>query len=310
MGSDLNQQALKSSLTSLDIYPNTSRDKVIDRLQGADIAIVNKVILGERELSACQHLKLIAVTATGTNNIDLIAAKTASIKVCNVIQYGRPTIIQHTFSLILALANQLMNYTHDVKMGKWHNSTVFCLMDHPIIELEGKKIGIIGYGDLGAGVAKMAEAFGMSVLLGARPGEATNQVDGYPKLPLTELLPQVDILSLHCLLSADTLNMIDHTELALMKPSAFVINVARGGLINEQALAQALRSGQLAGAATDVLSVEPPINGNVLLDPTIPNLIVTPHCAWASQEARQRLLDKTAKNIEEYINGTLTRVIV
>ncbi len=301
MGANLDYRRLQSVLPNFQSYPSTRPEQVANHLHRADIAIVNKVVLGKTELDACPDLKLIAVTATGTNNIDLAAAKAKGIRVCNVIQYGRPTIVQHTFSLILALANHLLDYTTDVRHGAWHKSPVFCLMHHPIIELEGKTMGIIGYGDLGRGVAKMAEAFGMKVLLGASLGQANTETDDYPRLPLKELLPQVDVLSLHCLLSEQTQNLIDTEALSLMKPSAFLINVARGGLVDEKALAQALIEKRLAGAGCDVLSQEPPKAGDPLLDPVIPNLIITPHCAWASKEARQRLLDKTADNIEMFL---------
>jgi glycerate dehydrogenase len=314
MGSGLDFRSLDTALGSIRYYPLTSPEQVIERLADAEVAIVNKVDLGRAEMAACNKLKLIAVTATGTNNIDLDAARAAGVRVCNVIRYGRPAIVQHTFSLILALANNLLRYHEDVQAGLWQQSPMFCMMPHPIIELEGKTLGIIGYGDLGQGVAKMAEAFGMHVLLGARPGEAEGIVDaivdGYPKYPLESLLPRVDILSLHCLLSDNTRHLIDAQAIALMKPSAFIINVARGGLVDESALADALKSGRIAGAATDVLSQEPPKNGNVLLDESVPNLIITPHCAWASREARQRLLDKTAENIARFASGTLDRFVV
>lgn len=310
MGNNLDYHRLQNAMHTFQSHPSTQPEQVINHLKDAEIAIVNKVVLGKEEFDSCPKLKLIAITATGTNNIDLAEAKARGIRVCNVIQYGRPTIVQHTFSLILALANRLLDYSADVRHGEWNNSPVFCLMHHPIIELEGKTIGIIGYGDLGRGVAKMAEAFGMKIILGARPGLATTPIDGYPRLPLKELLPKVDILSLHCLLSEETLNLINAEALALMKPTAFLINVARGGLVDEKALAQALIEKRLAGAATDVLSQEPPQNGNPLLNPNIPNLIITPHCAWASKEARQRLLDKTAENIEMFLSGKLVRYIV
>ncbi len=310
MGDQLNHQRLETVLEVFDAYATTEPGDIAQRLKGAEVAIVNKVVLGEAEFDACPDLKLVAVTATGTNNIDLNAAKKRGITVCNVIQYGRPTIVQHTFSLILALANRLLSYVDDVQKGMWAKSPIFCLMHHPIIELEGKTIGIVGYGDLGQGVAKMAEAFGMKVVVAARPGQPAAQVDGYQRVPLPELLPQVDVLSLHCLLSDETVNLIDAEALSLMKPSAFLINVARGGLVNEAALATALKQERLAGAATDVLSAEPPREGNVLIDETIPNLIVTPHCAWASRESRQRLLDKTADNIAAYVSGNLQRKVV
>lgn len=310
MGANLDFQRLNDAVEDYQAFTTTKPEDVASHLKDADVAIVNKVVLGEKEFEACPNLKLIAVTATGTNNIDLAAAKARGIRVCNVIQYGRPTIVQHTFSLILALANRLIDYVTEVRHGHWNQSPVFCMMHHPIIELEGKTIGIIGYGDLGQGVARMAEAFGMKVLLGARPGQENRSSSDYPRLLLSELLPQVDILSLHCLLSPETEHLIDAEALGLMKPSAFLINVARGGLVDEHALAQALIEKRLAGAATDVLSVEPPKDGNPLLNDAIPNLIVTPHCAWASREARQRLLDKTADNIQLFRKGKLDRIVV
>lgn len=310
MGEGLDFSGLNAVVDAIAYFPVTSAEQVVERLADAEIVIVNKVVIGKTEIAACPSVKLIAVTATGTNNIDLEAAKAAGIRVCNVIRYGRPTIVQHTFALVLALSNNLLKYDADVRAGKWGKSPVFCLMSHPIQELEGKTLGIIGFGDLGQGVAKMAEAFGMHVILGARPGQEAGIVDGYPRLPMSEFLPKVDVLSLHCLLSDSTRNLIDEQALALMKPSALLINVARGGLVNETALANALKQGGIAGAATDVLTEEPPVNGNVLLSSPIPNLIITPHCAWASQQARQRLLDKTTANIQHYIDGTLERFVV
>ena len=301
MGEGLDQRALESSLEQFVSYETTAPEEVRARIQGFDVVIVNKVVLRKEEISSNPKLKLIAVTATGTNNIDLQAAEQAGVRVCNVTKYGRPAIVQHTFSLLLALTNRLLDYSRDVQNGRWCSSPIFCLMDYPIVELEGKTLGLIGYGDLGQGVAKMAEAFGMKVLIGARPGQSLQRVDGYPRLPLDELLPEIDVLSIHCLLSDETLNLIDRQALSKMKSSAYLLNLARGGIVNELALADALKEGRLAGAATDVLSVEPPKDGNILMDREIPNLIITPHCAWASREARQRLLDKAAENIRRFV---------
>lgn len=302
MGEGLDQQELESSVEQYVPYGTTSPSEVKERIKGFEVVIVNKVVLGKEEINSNPDLKLIAVTATGTNNIDLHAAKEAGVRVCNVTEYGRPAIVQHTFSLLLALTNRLLDYSRDVQNGRWCSSPIFCLMDYPIVELEGKTLGLIGYGDLGKGVAKMAEAFGMNVLLAARPGQSLESVDGYARVPLDDLLPQVDVLSIHCLLSNETVNLIDKGELAKMKPTAYLLNLARGGIVNEAALADTLKEGRLAGAATDVLTIEPPKDGNVLLDREIPNLIVTPHCAWASREARQRLLDKTSTNIHCFRN--------
>ena len=303
MGDGLDESELAASLEEYKTYATTASSQVIERTGDAEVVIVNKVVLGKKEIDSCPALKLIAVTATGTNNIDLQAAKEAGVRVCNVTQYGRPAIVQHTFSLLLALTNRLQDYSRDVQNGRWCTSPIFCLMDYPIVELEGKTLGLIGYGDLGKGVAKMAEAFGMNVLLAARPGQSLDDVDGFARVPLNDLLPQCDVLSIHCLLSDETVDLIDQDALARMKPTAYLLNLARGGIVNENALAEALKNGKLAGAATDVLTNEPPKNGNVLLDREIPNLIVTPHCAWASREARQRLLDKTSTNIHCFRSG-------
>ena len=255
---------------------------------------MNKVVLSREHFEACPELKTVAVVATGLNNIDKAAAKDHSVTVMNVTNYGRSTVAQHTMALILALATRLVDYDKDVRAGRWGQSSMFCLMDHPIMELEGRTLGVVGYGDLGQGVVERAKAFGMNIVLGARPGQATGEVDGYPRIPLDELLPKVDVLSLHCLLTDDTRNMIGARELKMMKTS-------RGGLVDEQALADALRAGTIGGAGFDVLTEEPPRNGNALLADDIPNLIVTPHSAWASREARQRIVDITARNLSSLV---------
>lgn len=303
LGNDISLDSLQRAAPGLVSFDFTTPEQIIPRLQDASIAIVNKTVIDANVMAACPTLKMIAVTATGTNNIDLDAARQRGIRVCNVIRYGRASLVQHTFMLILTLAGNLHRYQQDVKAGHWNCACNFCLMDHPIMELEGKTLGIIGYGDLGQGVAEMGRAFGMQVMIARRPGQPA-QAD---RVPLDELLPQVDVLSLHCLLSAETRNLIDARELALMKPTALLINTARGGLVNESALADTLTAGRIAGAGFDVLTQEPPVNGNVLLDLQLPNLIVTPHCAWASREARQRLIDLTADNVARFMAGSLER---
>lgn len=303
LGNDISLDSLHRAAPGLVSFDFTAPDQIIPRLQDASIAIVNKTVIDADVMATCPTLKMIAVTATGTNNVDLEAARQRGIRVCNVIRYGRASLVQHTFMLMLTLAGNLHRYQQDVKAGLWHRASNFCLMDHPIMELEGKTLGIVGYGDLGQGVAEMGRAFGMQVLIAQRPGQPA-QTD---RIPLDELLPQADVLSLHCLLSNETRNLIDARELALMKPTALLINTARGGLVNESAMADALTAGRIAGAGFDVLTREPPVNGNVLLDLQLPNLIVTPHCAWASREARQRLIDLTADNIARFMDGTLDR---
>ena len=297
LGEDVTLAPIEQVTGTLTCHDRTAPGEVTDRLQGFDTVLVNKVVLGREHFQACPELKTIAVVATGLNNIDLKAAEDHGIRVLNVTRYGRSTVAQHTMALILALATRLVDYNRDVRQGTWAKSDMFCLMDHPIMELEGKTLGIIGYGDLGQGVAERARAFGMNILLGCRPGQAPGEVDGYRRVPLEELLPQADVLSLHCLLTEDTRHLISTRELEQMKDSALLINTSRGGLVDEQALADALRAGTIAGAGFDVLTEEPPRNGNPLLADDIPNLIVTPHSAWASREARQRIVEVTAKNL-------------
>ncbi|MEQ9546815.1 MAG: D-2-hydroxyacid dehydrogenase [Marinobacter sp.] len=297
LGNDVDLTPIETVAGGLVKHERTAPDQVLERIRGFDTVVVNKVVLNREHFEACPELKTIAVVATGLNNIDQAAAKEHGIRVMNVTNYGRSTVAQHTMALMLALATRLLDYNRDVRAGRWGQSSMFCLMDHPIMELEGRTLGIIGYGDLGQGVAERARAFGMKILLGARPGQAQGEVDGYPRVPLDELLPQVDVLSLHCLLTDETRNLIGADELRKMKRDALLINTSRGGLVDEQALADALRAGTIAGAGFDVLTEEPPRHGNPLLADDIPNLIVTPHSAWASREARQRIVEITARNL-------------
>ncbi|MFO7530688.1 MAG: D-2-hydroxyacid dehydrogenase [Marinobacter sp.] len=297
LGNDVDLSPIENVTGGLAKHDRTTPEQVLERIRGFDTVLVNKVVLKREHFEACPELKTIAVVATGLNNIDQVAAREHGIKVMNVTNYGRSTVAQHTLALMLALATRLLDYDRDVRAGRWGQSDTFCLMDHPILELEGRTLGVVGYGDLGQGVVERAKAFGMKILLGARPGQESGEVDGYPRIPLDELLPKVDVLSLHCLLTEETRNLIGKRELEMMKNDALLINTSRGGLVDEQALADALRAGVIGGAGFDVLTEEPPRNGNPLLADDIPNLIVTPHSAWASREARQRIVNITAKNL-------------
>jgi glycerate dehydrogenase len=297
LGSDVDLSPIEAVTGDLVKHGRTTPEQVEDRIRGFDTVIVNKVVLGRSHFEACPEVKTIAVVATGLNNIDQQAARDHGINVMNVTNYGRSTVAQHTMALILALATRLVDYDKDVRAGRWAQSPMFCLIDHPIMELEGRTLGVVGYGDLGKGVVERAKAFGMNIVLGARPGQAAGKVDGYPRIPMDELLPKVDVLSLHCLLTDETRHMIGARELQMMKTDALLINTSRGGLVDEQALADALRAGIIGGAGFDVLTEEPPRNGNPLLANDIPNLIVTPHSAWASREARQRIVGITARNL-------------
>ncbi|NMY51012.1 2-hydroxyacid dehydrogenase [Pseudomonas sp. WS 5011] len=302
---DLDLSKLSACFADLQLYPHSTQAQTIERLQGAQVAISNKVPLNAEVFAACPDLKLVLVAATGTNPIDLTAARAHGVTVCNCQGYGTPSVAQHTLMLLLALATRLPDYQQDVRAGRWQQAQQFCLLDYPIVELHGKTLGLLGHGELGGAVAKLAEAFGMRVLLGQLPGRPPRA----DRLPLDVLLPQVDALTLHCPLNSDTLNLIDARELSLMKPTAFLINTARGGLINEQALADALRAGHLGGAATDVLTQEPPKDGNPLLAADIPRLIITPHSAWGSREARQRIVGQLSENALAFFNGTPMRVV-
>ena len=302
---DLDLSPLEQQFDSLQLYPATTPAQVAERLQGATAVISNKVMLDAASLAANPQLELILVAATGTNNVDLNAASAQGITVCNCQGYGTPSVAQHTLALLLALATRLCDYRQAVADGQWAKASQFCLLDYPIVELEGKTLGLLGHGELGGAVARLAEALGMRVLLGQIPGRPPRE----GRLPLEELLPQVDALTLHCPLNEQTRHMIAARELALLRPGALVVNTARGGLIDEQALADALRAGHLGGAATDVLSVEPPVDGNPLLAPDIPRLIVTPHSAWGAVEARQRIVGQLADNAQGFFAGQPRRVV-
>jgi glycerate dehydrogenase len=306
LGDDVDLSRLRAAIPHLTEYPVTAPDEVSARVRGHDIVITNKTRITAQTFNDCPELRFIAVTATGLNNIDLEAALAAGVPVANVTHYATGSLVQHTFALMLALATRLPAYDTDVRNGLWHQSPNFCLMHHPIMELEGKTLGIIGYGDLGQAVARTAGAFGMNVIVARRPGQSDDSASapGHPpvaRVDVDTLLAQSDVVSLHCLLSDQTRHLMGAPQFVRMKRSALLINTARGGLIDEQALADALRAGQIAGAGLDVVSTEPPVPGNPLLDAPVPNLIITPHCAWASREARQRLIDRTAENLREFV---------
>ncbi len=299
LGDDLDLGRLEASVDDWNLHDVTAPDEVAGRIAGQEVVVSNKVVLDAATIAEAQALRFIAVAATGTNNVDLDAARAAGVVVSNVTAYGTPSVAQHVFTLLLALTTKLFEYRSAVIDGRWAASPHFCLLDHPIRELAGKTLGVVGHGELGQGVVRLAEAFGMRVLVAQRPGGPAQA----GRVPLTELLPQVDVLTLHCPLTEATRNLIGAQELAAMRDDAVLINTARGGIVDEAALAAALRAGTLGGAGFDVLTVEPPRAGNPLLEPDIPNLIVTPHIAWAARESRQRLIDQVAENIERFRAG-------
>jgi glycerate dehydrogenase len=296
---DLDPAPLRRAMPQLELRPHTAQSAVAEIVAGADVVLVNKLRITREIIERTPTLQLIALAATGTNNIDLVAARERNVAVCNLRDYCTASVVQHVMGTLLLLTQQLREYDALVRSGAWQQGEQFCRLDYPIRELTGRKLGIVGFGALGKGVARAAQAFGLEVLLANRPGGTP--VAG--RLDLDDLLPQVDVLSLHCPLSPATQGLIGAPQLARMKPDAVLINTARGALGDSAALAAALRAGRLGGAAIDVLPQEPPVDGNPLLAGDIPHLIVTPHVAWAAREARQRCLDGMAANVEDFRRG-------
>jgi glycerate dehydrogenase len=299
MGAGIDFTPIRQLVSELLLYPQTQPEFCIQRLQGAHIAISNKVMLDAATLQALPQLKLICVVATGMNNVDLAAAEQLGIQVRNVVAYGTASVAQHTMMLMLALANRLPLYQSDVAKGLWQRSSSFCLQDHVTLQLEGKRLVIVGSGELGSRLAHLAHAFGMHVSFCARPGNENNDT----RLSLSELAPTADVISLHCPLNDHTRGLISRTLLSTLKPGCLLINCARGGLVDDEAALDALKAGQLGGYGVDVLPQEPPHGGHILLDALqLPlNLMVTPHNAWITPEARQNLINKTADNIRNFL---------
>lgn len=288
-------------------HDETAADQIVDRLQSATIAICNKLPLRAPELSRLPQLKLIAVAATGVDNIDLDYCQQNEIAVCNARHYAGASLPEHVLLLMLALRRNLQAYVVDVNAGEWQQAKQFCLLDHPIHDLRGTTLGIIGYGFLGQAVGKLARAVGMKLLIAERKGATSIRSE---RVLFDEVLKNSDVITLHCPLTDETRNLIDQQELATMKREALLINTARGGLVNESALLKALREGEIAGAAFDVLSEEPPRHGNALLEAQLPNLIVTPHIAWASREAMQTLADQLVASLEAFVRGEMLNRVV
>ncbi|WP_108444255.1 D-2-hydroxyacid dehydrogenase [Halomonas denitrificans] len=298
LGPGIDLAPIREQLDALDVHQHTAREQIAARLAEAEVAIVNKVVLDADTLAALPELKLICVLATGTNNIDTAAAERLGIAVRNVTAYGTASVAQHTLMLMLALATRLPRYQRDVAEGRWGESPFFCLMDHTTLQLEGKRLVIVGQGELGSKVARLAQAFGMHVDFAARPGNEAH--DSRPGLGA--LAPEADVISLHCPLTEATRHLVDADLLATLKPGALLINCARGGIIDEEAALAALREGSLGGLAVDVLPTEPPRDGHPLLDALEEplNLIVTPHNAWITPEARQRIVTLTADHLRHW----------
>ena len=285
---------------TLSSYGTTEAHETLERIRGADIVITNKVVISAQAFAENPQLKLVAVTATGVNNVDVEAAKQNGTAVCNIRAYGNESVAEHAFMMMITLMRNLPAYQRDVAAGLWENSPFFCYLGAPMRDLNGKTLAIFGRGNIGKTLATYAQAFKMNVVF-AEHKNAQSIRDGY--VSFDEAIRSADVVSLNCPLTPQTANMIGKAELQQMKPGAILINCGRGGLVDEAALVAALKYGQIGGAGFDVLTQEPPRDGNPLLKARLPNLIVTPHIAWASQEAANRLFDILLDNINRFVAG-------
>lgn len=286
-------------------YGLTQPEEVLARAKDADIILTNKIVFTKEIFAQLPRLKLIVLAATGYNNIDLPAAKEAGVTICNVRAYGNDSVAQHAMMMMLALSRNLPAYMRDVAAGLWERAPFFCHYGAPIHDLNGKTLTIFGRGNIGKTLANYAQVFGMKVIFGEHK-HASVVREGY--VPFQAAIEQADFISLHCPLNDGTRNMLGEPELNTMKPNAILINVGRGGLVDEQAVLNALKSGQLGGAGFDVLTMEPPREGNPLLE-TLPNLIVTPHMAWASSEALENMTNIMEANVHAFVAGQAQNVL-
>lgn len=288
-------------------YQSTGADQIVTRLKDASIAITNKVALRRETLEQLPGLRMIAVAATGTDNVDIEYCRERGIVVSNIRNYSVHTVPEHVFMLMLALRRNLLAFHADVRNGAWQKSEQFCLFTHPVRDLYGSTLGIIGHGAIGKAVAQIAAAFGMRVLLAEHKGAAEVRA-GYTGFDT--VLSESDVITLHLPLNAQTRHLIGAAEFGRMRPGALLINTARGGLVDEAALLEALRSGRIGGAGFDVLGKEPPAQGHALLELDLPNFILTPHIAWSGREAMQALADQLIANIEAYAAGAAQNRVV
>ena len=305
MGPGLDVSRLRALLPELEVFDATSDEQVATRIRDATYVFANKIRLTDALLEQCENLRFIGLTATGTDNVDLAAAKRHGIAVCNIRDYCSQSVAEHVFACLLTLTHSLPRYNADARAGEWQKSDDFCLLTHPIRELSGMTMGIVGYGALGKAVAGVAAAFNMTVIVAARAGAS-----GGVRVPFDELVARADVISLHCPLVPENRELFSTEQFRRMKSDAIFINTARGGLVDSAALVAALRRGDIAAAAIDVLPQEPPVDGDPLLDYEGSNLIVTPHIAWATSEARQAAIDELAGNIDAFQQGmTRNRVV-
>lgn len=300
MGPDLDLLPLRSLLPELEIFEATDDELVASRISDAEFVFANKIRLTPELLANASNIRFVGLTATGTDNVDLDAARQHGVAVCNIRDYCTQSVVEHVFGLLLTLTHKLGQYAGSVRAGDWQRASDFCMLKFPIRELSAMTLGIVGYGTLGRAVADIGRAFNMDVLVAARPG--SDGISG-GRVAFDELIGRSDVVSLHCPLNAETRNLFDEAAFRKMKPGAILINTARGGLIDSAALVAALQNGPLAAAAIDVLPKEPPRQGDPLLDYEGDNLIVTPHVAWGSNEARQNAIDELAANVAAFLAG-------
>ena len=307
---DLDLSPISDLLPELIVYENTKNEEIAERIKFAEIIIINKIDLDASLLSKAQNAKLICLVATGTNNVDLVSAKSLGIAVCNIKNYCTDSVVQHVFLSILALQHSLLDYQISLDQGAWQNSALFSLLNHPIAELRAKKLGIVGFGVLGSGVAKMAENFGMKVLIAeSLDKNRVQKNDTSHRINFNELVKESDFISLHCPLTDRTEKLFNQRVFAAMKNNAFLINTARGALIEDEDLILAIKNKEIAGAAIDVFDEEPPPLDHPLIRESFHNLIITPHIAWAAVEARQRALECIAENIDAFLKDKPINVV-
>ena len=300
MGPDLDIGEMRALLPSLEIYGDTTPAQTIERIGDAGIVLGNKVGLTAEVFAACPSIRFIGLTATGTDNVDIEAARERGIAVANIRAYCTQSVVEHVFGCLLNLTHSLGRHASDVRNGAWSQAENFCLITHPIRELSAMTLGLVGYGELARGVERIARAFNMEVLIAARAG-SEDIPEG--RVSLDDLLARADVISLHCPLNDTTRGLFGADEFRKMKDSAVLINTARGGLVDSRALADALRNGDIAAAAIDVLPHEPPVAGDPLLDYEGDNLIVTPHIAWGTLQARQNAIDELTANVRAFLEG-------
>jgi glycerate dehydrogenase len=300
MGPDLDVSELTALLPDLQFFDDSTSEEVAERIADAEIVLGNKAVISESLFEGAPQMRFIGLTATGTDVINLEAAKKHGVAVANIRAYCTNSVVEHVFGCMLNLSHNLGNYAADVRAGAWQDATTFCMLTRPASELSAMTLGIVGFGELGKRVARIGDAFGMDIIVAARPG-SDSVPDG--RVSFEALLERSDVISLHCPLNDATRGLFGAAQFRAMKKSAMLINTARGALVDSQALADALRDGEIAAAAIDVLPHEPPTDGNPLLDYEGDNLMVTPHIAWATREARQNAVDELTANVRAFLEG-------